>query len=436
VNKKEFKDIGYILGDNTVRLLSVFLTNLLIAKYLGVDKYGEYIYITTVVALLSIPLGLISPQISLREEVEKKSPSGFVVSLSFWIRLTLAFAIVSFVIVIFKCFSISEDSILYVNKWYIIILIFNSIAILNVYFYSISKHRFVSIASGIVVLVICGLKLIAIWQELSLHQFLLLDLAGSIIYGAILLYSIRRHGVKFSVIFSCNKEVEIKQFYRVVKRLFMSSFPLFLSSASLLVISRFDRILIEEITGVEDLGRFSMIASVVTASFMIPTVISDVLYPKLIKLNIHNREGYNGAYLFKLEVVAVVCILMSIVLFLCCKFILIPLLGNDFDVDEIFLLLMCFAVLPVGLGVASNKWLLIARLEVVIFRRSLIAALISVCLNVMLIPHFGISGAALALLISYLYSSIISNALSESTRELFKLQCRSFLFISLWKRVF
>ncbi len=78
----------------------------------------------------------------------------------------------------------------------------------------------------------------------------------------------------------------------------------------------------------------------------------------------------------------------------------------------------------VALGVASGGWLTAENLQKYSFYRTVIGGLANVILNFLLIPKYGINGAAVATVISY-GISVFSIGIYPNCREIFIMMCRS-----------
>lgn len=80
----------------------------------------------------------------------------------------------------------------------------------------------------------------------------------------------------------------------------------------------------------------------------------------------------------------------------------------------------------VFLGVASSKWFLVEGLQKMQFKRTLLGAIANILMNSILIPLFGVTGAAIATVISYSLAAYLSDAIWENTRFMFAMKSKSF----------
>lgn len=79
-----------------------------------------------------------------------------------------------------------------------------------------------------------------------------------------------------------------------------------------------------------------------------------------------------------------------------------------------------------GLGVASGRWFLCENMQKEAFYRTFLGGICNVVLNIIMIPKYGIKGAAIATLISQSIAAYFYDALSHKTKDVFLMKTRSF----------
>ena len=84
----------------------------------------------------------------------------------------------------------------------------------------------------------------------------------------------------------------------------------------------------------------------------------------------------------------------------------------------------------VFLGVASGKWYVSENLQKLAFSRTFYGVIVNILLNILMIPKFGIYGAAIATLISQAVASYIADLFSKKTRNNFIMKTKSLLLVT------
>jgi O-antigen/teichoic acid export membrane protein len=83
------------------------------------------------------------------------------------------------------------------------------------------------------------------------------------------------------------------------------------------------------------------------------------------------------------------------------------------------LMIHIWAGVFVALGATSSSWLINENLQQFAFYRSLSGAITNVILNLILIPNYGMVGAAIATVISYMIAGFVFDLFSNKTRRMF-----------------
>jgi O-antigen/teichoic acid export membrane protein len=82
----------------------------------------------------------------------------------------------------------------------------------------------------------------------------------------------------------------------------------------------------------------------------------------------------------------------------------------------------------VAMGVASSSWYLAENLQNYALYRTSSGAVINLVLNIMLIPKYGIAGAAMATVISQSVAALFFDLFTKKTRVIFSMKLKAFLF--------
>jgi O-antigen/teichoic acid export membrane protein len=99
--------------------------------------------------------------------------------------------------------------------------------------------------------------------------------------------------------------------------------------------------------------------------------------------------------------------------------IVILLFGNAYEASGAVLAIHIWAAVFVFLGVASSKWFLAENRQRLDLQRTLFGALVNVALNLLLIPMYGVVGAAVATVIGQASASFLFDAIQQVTRRMF-----------------
>lgn len=402
-------------------LLSVLVIGVLLARYLGPEKFGLLSYSQSFVAMFSFLIGLGLDAIIVREIVKNPQKSSVIVSTSFLMKL-LAFFIVALLI---NLLSIrSNDS--FEIKLIILIISLNLLKepfnVFASYFQAIVKIQKISFVIIISKLALIILKLLLIYSKFSLIYFVIVD-SVVLILAAIFYF----------ILYVKHKNISIKDTFKfdrkISNKLLLDSWPLMISSGAIMLYMRFDQIMIKKMISLEELGFYSVSVKIAESWYFIPMLISSVMYPLLIE-----AKKSNDLYMHRLKQLFFSCIMVSllcsVLLFIFSDFIIEILFGELFSGSKTTLSILSIGGIFVGMGYVNGKWMVIENFTKLSLIRNILGLFINVSLNFYLIPKYGIIGAAVSTLISLAFASYFFFLIIKRTREIFYIQTKSIFYLT------
>lgn len=214
---------------------------------------------------------------------------------------------------------------------------------------------------------------------------------------------------------------------KICGELLNKGWPFILSSVSVILYMRLDQIMLGNLLNSTAVGEFSAAVKVSEIFLFLPVAISSSYYATLMNsLNNNDVAGYRKKMqlLFKWMFLLSVIIALTIALF--SKVIVSILYGGQYAQTAILLRIHIWSIIAIFLGVSGNQYLVLENLQKYSLYKTLIGLFTNVVLNLILIPLLGAIGCAIATLVSYFMSAIISNLFFTKTRILFQYQILSF----------
>jgi polysaccharide biosynthesis protein len=226
--------------------------------------------------------------------------------------------------------------------------------------------------------------------DLGVIGFLLGMIIGNAIGGVIAFFSIREIGFIFSGEF--------------LKKLLLFSSPLVPSSMACLLATASDRFAINALMSIEDVGVYGVAYRLSTIVSLVLVGFQSALTPLVYTNYKDNRTKDSISMIFRYFSVAALCMFLGISIF-SRELLFFFTTKNYYSAYAIIpylvlsnLLSAHYAFFP-GLGIA-NKTIVIAVLNI-------ISAVANIGLNFLLIPYFGMNGAAFATFLSALLAAVI-----------------------------
>jgi O-antigen/teichoic acid export membrane protein len=214
----------------------------------------------------------------------------------------------------------------------------------------------------------------------------------------------------------------------IAKQLLKDSWPLIFSGLVVMIYMRIDQVMIKEMLGEREVGLYSAAVRLSEVWYFIPIIVTSSLFPAIVSA----KKESEKLYYTRLQRLFTTLVWMAIVVAVATTFLsdwLVALLyGEAYKETGRVLMLNIWTGLFVSLGVASSSWLTNENLQQLALYRTLSGAISNIILNFLLIPIYGIGGAAIATLISYMAAALIFDIFHKKTRRLFIMKIETVLF--------
>lgn len=413
--------------EKIIHLISVIVVGLLLARYLGPEKFGILTYTQSYVAMFSFIVSLGLDSITIREVVRYPDKSNVIVGTTFVLKIIMALIVITII-------NISNYQLNDSKQINLLITIF-SLSLLNQsfyvfvnYFQAIVDIRFISIFVVISDLISIVVKLILITNNSSLFGFILTD--------AILLIAL---GICYFYLYKISEKLNFHKIFQfdfsLAKEMLKDSWPLMISSGAIMLYMRLDQLMIKEMLTLKDLGNYAISVRISEAWYFIPMIISGVLYPSIINAKENSFEAYN-LRLKQLYLITIwLAIFFAFFLLFFSDYIILILFGNQYSTENNVLPILAFAGIFVSMGYVNGKWMITENYTKIELVRNVLGLCVNVLLNLILIPRYGIDGAAISTLISIFVAADLIFFFYKKTRKMFYTQNISFLNYKVLKTV-
>jgi O-antigen/teichoic acid export membrane protein len=202
----------------------------------------------------------------------------------------------------------------------------------------------------------------------------------------------------------------------IAKQIIKDSWPLMLSSFAVSIYLRIDQVMINSILGSAEVGIYAVAVKLAELWYFIPTIIGSSISPAIINSLKISEEAFENR-LFKLYLLMIsISLLIAIFVSLTSDWLIKILFGEEYISASPVLKIYIWSGIAVFLGVSVGYYLLAKNLTKLSFYTTLSGMITNVVLNIILIPNFGIKGAAIATLISYSIS-VLSILFFKETRK-------------------
>ena len=407
--RRYFANTSWLFAEKILRMVVGLLVGVWVARYLGPERYGLFSYAQSFVGLFTVVATLGLDSILVRELVKDESKRDILLGTAFRLKLIGASAVILLLAAAVQ--FTSNDG--YTNALVFIIAsatVFQSFNVIDLYFQSRVLSKYVVFANTISLALLSLLKIACILLRAPLTAFAFLVLLDGVVLAAGFVFFYRRN--KLSVrAWSFEKNT--------AKSLLKDSWPLILSGMVVAVYMKIDQVMIKEMLDSEAVGQYAAAVRISEAWYFIPTVICSSLFPAILNAKKQNEALYYSRLQRLYDMMVWLAIAVALPMTFLSDDIVRFLYGEAYSQSASVLMIHIWAGVFVGLGVASGQWYLTENLQTLAFWRTFWGALANLLLNILLIPTYGVKGAAMATLVSYAVAAPFSNLFSSKTRFVF-----------------
>ncbi len=417
--KKILYNTSWLFADRIIRMGIGVIVIIWIARYLGPEQFGIYNYAIAFVALFTALSTLGLDHIVVREIVRQPDKKDEIVGSALLMRFLAS--VITVVLISLIIFLLRPDDAL--TRMMVIIIasamIFQSFEVIDFWFQSQVQSKYTVIAKNAAFLFISGVHIGLILSEASLIAFAIARLGEMFLFAVGLVFLYRYSGSALRKL-----RFRLKQ----ATHLLRDSWPLILSGIMVMLYMRIDQVMLGEMIGDTSVGIYSAAIRLTEVWFFIPTAILISVFPNIIE----TKKKDEGLYYRRLQRLYTTLTWMAIAIALVVMFLANPVIqvlyGQEFQAAGSVLVISIWAGVFVFQGLTRSKWLVAENLQKYTYFFTGIGVIINIILNLILIPKYEASGAAIATLITQFTVVIPAPFLFKKTRLSSVMILQSFLF--------
>jgi len=386
--KKYFANTGWLSFEVLLRIVISLPISIYVTRYLGPYSYGLLSYAVSFVGLFSAFVTLGLNNIIVRNLVSDKKKRDELLGTVFYLQVVGV--IVSLGIIMGAIRFIADDS--FTNLLVFIIAlatIFQSFNVIDFYFQSRVLSKYVVYVRIFSMFFSAIIKLLLIYFKMGLIFFAVNMIIESVILavGLIIVYA----NQKLSI-FNWKMEFDF------AKILLRDSWPLILSSMAISIYMKIDQVMIKEMIGIKAVGNYAVAVKLAELWYFIPMVINKSVFPAIVNAKKGNEKIYHERIQNLYNLMTWLAIGIALPTTFVGDYIIKFLYGLEYQDAAGVLRIYVWAGVPVFLGVANSQYLIAENYTRIAFFRTFFGMIVNVLFNIILIPRYGIHGAAIATL--------------------------------------
>lgn len=393
-NRQVASNAAWIIGGKVIQSVLGVLITMLTARYLGPGNYGLVNYASSLVAFVTpiAQLGLnailVNELINYPEREGETLGTAMVMSLISGLLCMLGLAAFTLLA------NPNEPVTLVVCILYSIVLLAHAVEMVQFWFQAHLKSKYVSIATLLAYLAKSAYQIVLLINQSSIYWFAVTSALDIFLIDAIILY-----------LFSKNGKLSFSK--HAAKRMFSQSKHYIVSSMMVTIFANTDRIMIKMMLGDSQTGFYSAaVACAGLTGFVFSAIISS-MRPVILDENEKNEVRFSKYLTALYSVIIYLSLLQCVAIALFAPTIIQILYGEAYTSAVEPLRWIVWYTTFSYIGSVRNIWILAKKKHGILWKINLIGALGNIALNLMLIPIWGITGAAVASLMTQIVTNVV-----------------------------
>lgn len=425
--KKIINNIGWLIFDKIFILLLQFFVGVKIANYYGATLFGQYSYAISLVAFSNIFFELINSRV-LKKYYTKNNFNILVFNTNFF-KNSIAI-ILFFIPIIYKFFYKIDDTLFCLLLLLCLdnVLMTATSGIENFFEYKLEAKRIV-ISNNIVKIISYFLQYICMILNKGIIFIAIVRCIGSLIRVIILKYQYNSSYLgKLE-----NKSVKLD--IKLIVKIIDESKYLWFSFVSFLIYTQTDRLMINHYLGVEEVGVYTIGMQLSNILAILIGPIQNSLFPKFLELYRNDYQKYYNFYKLTNTIITQFYLIITLISIIVVKYTFKYVYSSQYDGAILIYSILAFSVFIKANGSLQTSHMTIKNITKKSFYKTLVSLILNIILNILLIPKYGINGAAIATLITQFIALFLIDFFIKEYQEQAIIQLKSLNLIYLIKEI-
>ena len=404
--KKSFlANTSWLLIGNVLRMVFQFAVNILIARYLGPERQGVINYVATYTAFFSSLVGLGLNGVIIYELVNS-GETGKVLGSATGLRMIVSFISILSMLLVLYLTDGNDKTILWIALLQAVQLPFSALDTIKYWYQRNLQSKYAVLLTTVGYAVSCLYKIWIIVTKKSVIWFGFCTTLDIIMIGCLYLLSFRILG----------KE-RLSFDRKVAGRLLKACIPFALANIMIFIYSKIDTIMIRHmLQSMTMVGFYTTAVAICGYVSFVPTAILDSARPLVMSAKNEDEELYGTRMRQSALAVAAVGVLYAAFILLLGRWVIRLLYGQAYLGALGSLRIAVWYTAFAFLGSVKSIWLICEKKNRYVILFAVMGAATNVVLNALMIPKWGIEGAAVATLLTQICTHVLYPALFPQTR--------------------
>ena len=391
------KNTSWIIICKVAQSLINLVVSMFTARYLGPSNFGLINYAASIVAFM-VPL----MQLGLRstivyELIQKPNEEGKTLGTALIMNVISSLLCMASIFAFVTIANSNERTTIIVCVLYSINLIFQAVEMCQYWFQKNLLSKYTSLISLIAYFIVSIYKIYLLISHKDIYWFAVAQAIDYFLIAAALLFAYKKcGGQKFSISFKRGKEMLAKSKYYIISGMMVTVF------------AQTDRLMIKNLIDDAATGYYSAAVSCAGIASFVFAAIIDSMRPIILEYKKRESNDLYEKNISRLfSIVFYLSLAQCVFMTIFAKPIIWILYGEDYFLSVNVLRLIVWYVTYSYIGQIRNIWILAEGKQKYLLRINLLGALLNVLLNAIVIPVWGILGAAFTSFLTQFFTNFV-----------------------------
>lgn len=385
-----FKNLSWLVISQIIASICGFIWTILTARYLGVHDYGILAFAISLTGILAFTVDFgISTHIVRHISTDYNSAPKY---LGNALPLKSIFALGSFILTLIILLLMKSDkiTIMITLLFAIEMIIVSFIGLLHGAFQAVEKGKYQGISITLINLTLLAFILISVYANFGIFGIAISYLTTNII-GLIYTYlAFIKHVTK--------PKFELDTFF--CKKIVLLSLPFALTGLLYSIYYSIDVVMLTNLVGNYATGIYNATYKLISVLALFYSIYGAVIFPVMSRFYNDDKKLLIISYEKSIKYLMLIMIPLATGIMFYSTDIIYLIYGHEYDASAPVLSILIWTVCLLFVNGAGNNLLNASHKEVTVTKIYLIAAIFNVILNLIMIPYFSYTGAAIATVLS------------------------------------
>jgi len=376
------------------RLISIIVSlivTIYLVRYLGPANYGQLSYALSFIGIFGIIAGFGIDNVLYRELIEHPTRRNEYLGTAFILKL-IAGVLAAALTIIFALLISPEE----VSQIIIFILagtfIFQAFNIIQHEFQANVAQKYLSLVTLAVLLILNVLKVAVIFFGKGVLYIGVILLFEAILYAILYIYIRSKH---YGSLLNWSFDNTI------ASKLLRDSWPFIFITAFSTIYYRIDQVMLMYFLDATAVGLYDAAVRLSEVWIFFPTIFAATFFPAIVNARKTNPREYKKRLIALFGLVTVTSTIIASIVAIFSKPLINLVYGEAYLASTLVLEIYIWSSIFTCLGITVHYFLTAENMKKTLFFSSCGVMVVNVVLNILLIPTYGIVGAAFATLMSY-----------------------------------